>query len=662
MAEQPDFENMTPEEMMAWMETLAKRQGATEGFTTEADLEIPEVDPETAVIDEPGYVPYSETRAGRPADEPPARPAPPAIPPARVEPATPPVAQPSFAPQPTRPQPPAATPPAPMPPPAARPPTPSWTRAAEPPAAAPPPKPQAEPQGSLAWLESLAQQNDDSLFNLDLSGLGEESAAPAAPAMDPGQWLESLAAAPDPGRISGADVSEETDSLRWLESLARRQGAPADELTTAADFNLSPLKGEPEAPAYKPFSFETTPAPRTTGARASEDPAAFLGSLAASEGYSEGGVVATREKQPDAVPPAPAQADDDIEEIKRSINEGRATSEQIQALFEHQMDVAEGLPPGPDELMLDEDVPPVPAELPDWLLEQVQVDEAPPPPPPRDVPPLESLFDRLEPDIPDWLRDQDAAERDDLADIFAPDDELQPAPQVEVDPNDPWVEALDREHTEGVASVEEPPPWYLRNVSDPSRLAALDDAAAASGLSDEPLPQERELPAGEAQVVPDFMRAEQTAAEPEEPADDIPEWLHEMENIVMSSEIPAWLNEPVEFIEDEGLPFELEDAPATPEFVIDRASEQAAPPAEPSAALESARQRRQSGDTAGALEAYEALIRGGVQLQACVDDLAHVAKVERDNPVVFRVLGDGYMRLGKLQLALDTYREALNHL
>lgn len=640
MADQPDFENMSPEEMMAWMETLAKRQGATEGFTTEADLAIPEVDPETAVIDEPGYVPYSETRVSRPAEEPQAQP-----------------------PHPTMPLAPAAAVTPPSRPVAAPPPAPTWSRTPEPPTPAPAPKPEAEPQGSLAWLEQLAQQNDDSLFNLDLSGLGEDAPVAEAKATDPAQWLESLTTSPDLQRISGADSTEDTDSLRWLESLARRQGAPAGELTTPADAELSPLKDEPEAPAYKPFSIETAPTTRASSPHPAEDPAAFLGSLAESEGYSEAGVVATREPQPATT--MPAANEPDIDEIKRAINAGRATPEQVQALFEHQMDVAESLPPGPDELSLDaDDDLPVPADLPDWLLEQVHVDEPPPPPlPPVNVPPLESLFDRLEPEIPDWLREQDGGEADDdLQDIFAQADELDVTHKVAADLDDPWAEALDLEHDEGLTPVDEPPPWYLQNISDPARLAALEGAESADGLSDEALPDEHDVPAGQPQSVPDFMVVETPAAEAESPDSDIPEWLREMENVVTSSEIPAWLNEPVEFIEDEGLPFELQDAPATPEFVIDAATQPAAEPIPSPAALEDARQRRQSGDTAGALAEYEKLIRANINLRDCVEDLAHVAKVERDNPVVFRVLGDGYMRLGKLQLALDTYREALNHL
>ncbi|MBL8147708.1 MAG: hypothetical protein JNL34_15125 [Anaerolineae bacterium] len=656
MVDQPDFENMSPEEIMAWMETLAKRQGATEGFTTDADLDIPEIDPDTVVIDEPGYVPYSESRASSPADD--TVVSMPVVPAPQVRPPAPP---------PATPPPPAAVPPVrPVVPPVPRPVTPAWSapRAAEPPQ----PKPAPEPQGSLAWLESLAQQTEDSLFNLDLSGLGDDTPEPAE--SDPAAWLQAMAATPDLESVSAnsqAADDDDSESLRWLESLARRQGAPSDELTTSADFDVSAFKGEPEAPAYTPFSFNTAPAPRSSAKAA--DPSDFLGSLAAAEGYDEAGVLATR------VPEVPVSEPDgaEITEIKRAISEGRVTPEQMHTFFEHQVDIAETLPPGPDELGLEEEEDlPVPADLPDWLLEQVQVDQPPAPPaPPPGTPPLESLFDQPVPAIPDWLQEDDSGAADALQGIFAgaePESSDASEP-LNIDMTDPWVEALEHEHTEGMAPVDSPPDWYLQNISDPDRLAAVEVAGPV--LNNEPLPPETELPPGEPQPVPEWMA---TAAPAEAEAagydstGDVPEWLAELDNVVTSSEIPAWLNEPVDFSADDGLPFELEEAPPTPEFVIDAPSVPAEPVSAPGyveappPALISARQRRQSGDIAGALEEYEALIRSSTSLQDCVDDLAHVAHLERNNPVVFRVLGDGYMRLGKLQRALDTYREALNHL
>src|SRR5688572_25006788 len=43
MSDTPDFDKMTPDEIMKWMESLAKRQGAVEGFTTAADMQVAEV-------------------------------------------------------------------------------------------------------------------------------------------------------------------------------------------------------------------------------------------------------------------------------------------------------------------------------------------------------------------------------------------------------------------------------------------------------------------------------------------------------------------------------------------------------------------------------------------------------------------------------------------
>ena len=74
-ADTPDFDSMTPEEVMAWMESLAKRQGASEGFTTAADMQIAEVDPSSVQIDEPGYVPFGQESSRKPVEKPAEKPA-----------------------------------------------------------------------------------------------------------------------------------------------------------------------------------------------------------------------------------------------------------------------------------------------------------------------------------------------------------------------------------------------------------------------------------------------------------------------------------------------------------------------------------------------------------------------------------------------------------
>jgi cytochrome c-type biogenesis protein CcmH/NrfG len=80
------------------------------------------------------------------------------------------------------------------------------------------------------------------------------------------------------------------------------------------------------------------------------------------------------------------------------------------------------------------------------------------------------------------------------------------------------------------------------------------------------------------------------------------------------------------------------------------------------AALTSARNRYTENDLDGSLSDYESLVRSNQNLEDVVTDLTKAVEKHKGNPAVYRVLGDGLMRQGKLQAALDTYRKALNQL
>jgi hypothetical protein len=217
----PDFNSMSPEEIMAWLETLARKQGATEGFTTAANLDIPDIDPASVVIDEPGYVPYHEQSTTvqsviSPAAAPPAAPPPPRS-------------------LPVEPPPPVEASPAPV--------------EADMMRTAPSPSMNAAASNSaLAWLESLAADQGDALFNLDLT---DDDAAPA-PATDPVSWLEDLARAQGelgplapPSDVDQAPAAVEDEAqldLNWLETIAARQGARPEELITAHNAVVPPQK------------------------------------------------------------------------------------------------------------------------------------------------------------------------------------------------------------------------------------------------------------------------------------------------------------------------------------------------------------------------------------------------------------------------------------
>ena len=757
----PDFDNMSQEEITAWLETLAKRQGASEGFTTAADMDIAEVDPDTVVIDEPGYIPYGQETAQAqpqqpaPVQEPPRAPEPEATPIQPIQPVytpqpaaeLPPIDIPEAPPvQPPQPEPAAwinlaqAPPPSEVQPPQPEPAT--WVNvpAAQRPEVQPPQPEPAAPveQGGLAWLASLAADQDEEIFNLDLSDLPTNTVEAEAPptVINPMTWLEDLARAqvaePSLERL-GADEDDEDESeklnpyaqnadpMEWLETLAKRQGANPEELTTGARMKIPAAdEAEVEEPGYEPFSFDTPP---TRRAAEPVDTADWLSSLAGAEGYSESGVLATQRHEEQAAEEMSMSA------IESAINAGTVTPDQMQHFLDQQ---AEQLAVQPDEEyeLVDEDEALAPAEMPDWLSELKPQPSAPNAEPTK---PLDALFETpAVPEMPDWLRqDMVGDEALMLASIFEADEEAsQPfvaitddeglGYEIEVDANDPWVEAFDLEYEQGgAADAESVPAWYEQNLNDPARIAAvereldvlppmdettqietpipLDDVViAAVALEEAQLSTENDLPAGQPQEVPAWASGVgqpdlgdlYTAAEDQydeqfveeaaafEDGEDygeieIPDWLKEVETSVSPEDVPAWLvqtialdaaAEVIEAAQEVPEPVVAQQPPVIPSTPPPPAQAATVTSAESAEVLNRARDKEQGGDLEGALAEYESMVRSSVDLESVVADLTQLTKSYKTTPAVFRVLGDGLMRQGKLQAALNTYREALNQL
>lgn len=699
-ADTPDFDSMSPEEVMAWMESLAKRQGASEGFLTAADMEIAEIDPSSVEVDEPGYVPFGEEVVKAPSrKEEEKKPDPPAP---KTEP------------------------------------TPVIEQLDEPEVSEEDTAIQLD-EGSLAWLESLAADQTDGFPEMDLSALSAELAdidedsieaeateveAPEPAGTNPLNWLESLsegdldeeddepammaaASVPDisdieavetadmveadePALPDDVDLASITDPLAagidpmlWLESLAKRQGAKADEFTTTADMDIPlPEDATDTGPGYQAFSIESdTRRSEQAKPKESLDPAAWLESMASGE---------------DA-PVEEADSEMSDEAIQSALASGaEIPPDQMEKFFERQLD--RGLVE--DEPEIDEDydpeAPPVPAELPDWLLEQVQ--------PPDESEPVEEaeqqpalVDDFVEPptqDLPDWLQvDEGEVEDLELENIFETAAEADTADdETAFYSSDPWVQAFSEE---AAADPNEIPEWYERNVSDPQRIAAVEQQLGAEAdLEAADLPTEETLPRGEIESVPDWAAGaistvdmgedipegmpdwlSETGAEAVE--EEIPDWLAAADVEVEPGEIPDWLRETVETDETEEdvitLPQQTAPEPTPepePEPVVTTPvpAQPVAPvavprpPADVAAALESARSKASSGDVDGSLLEYEGIIRANASLDQVVSDLTTLADQNRENPAIYRVLGDSLMRQGKLQAALDTYRKALNQL
>jgi hypothetical protein len=304
--------------------------------------------------------------------------------------------------------------------------------------------------------------------------------------------------------------------------------------------------------------------------------------------------------------------------------------------------------------------------------------------------------------MPDWLKEEVGAHSDiDLDNIFAsteaePAAPPPPAPvappsstaptvvhsavsdgEMVVDHSDPWVEAFD--HEQGIITLSDAPP------APPS--ATLEEAV---------LEPEEELAAGQPESVPDWMSEmpeeveveEEEVIEPGEmpdwlsesaptaasapSTDEMPDWLKEVGAEVEPHEIPDWLKETHDTEEQEAVPSPA-PAPAVVTVTVAPVSQPtqtaispvpvplavALSDTEAATVLNSARSQSESNIDEGLLE-YEKLVRANAQLAAVVSDLSSLVTKHDKNPAVYRVLGDGLMRQGQLQAALDTYRKALN--
>jgi tetratricopeptide (TPR) repeat protein len=85
-------------------------------------------------------------------------------------------------------------------------------------------------------------------------------------------------------------------------------------------------------------------------------------------------------------------------------------------------------------------------------------------------------------------------------------------------------------------------------------------------------------------------------------------------------------------------------------------------PEDPAERLKLAQSCREQGDVDLAVRAYESLVSGGYHLDKVIDDLQQLIKTRPADFRLYQVLGDGLMKDGRLQNALEAYRAALGKL
>jgi len=419
----PDLDNMTPEEMMRWMESLAKRQGGdAAGFTTDADMEVDEVSADDERLhDLPEYKPFGMSdeewerlkakdeaeRQARMQAQQHATPAQPQLfadaqeaeaeeekddslaaalfgnvleapsiddifaadnelPEFDADPYEDDEDTLILSTEPQEPQP------------------------------SPVPEPTAE-QNPMDWLAGLTGQAEEpsSELDFDLDGLGDlASLGEDTSSSDPMDWLAGLAndeaAAPAASGTqaeasASAESAEEEGTLEWMESLARRQGADSEELFTTADLDIPhPQAIDDTGPGYEPYSFEAA-----VGEEADEDeldealanfaapqlelenPEAWLDSLATGVGSDSSDSsldVAESDYEDEA-----EDYDSITSEVMSEMARGEIDPEKMDAFFKAQFKRAEQRSDLPDYIGADEDGDFAEAlhqaQIPEWLQE-----------------------------------------------------------------------------------------------------------------------------------------------------------------------------------------------------------------------------------------------------------------------------------------------------
>jgi hypothetical protein len=511
-------------------------------------------------------------------------------------------------------------------------------------------------------------------------------------------WLREIAAgepaaAPEAAAPAYAGVEIEEEGLPdWLRDFK-------EPLETVEVSKLIPAETEPEA------------APEAVA----EELPDWLGMVeepAAAPAEPEAAPEAVVEELPDwlrmAEEPAPAEAEAGVPDWLRQIAAGEPPRAEEVEPAAPQAEALEQLPQEPAA-----EVEAEAAELPAWLREiaagepESQPEAEALPGPAAEVPQVGLPAELEEEELPAWLRETAAEAAGGEAELAAevPD----------------WLKMLESEETpltepafEKPIELEtgEMPEWLGEVMAEKSPLAEEAEEWAEAEMPEERTPdwlrdlrsEEREavveLPAEE--PAPEYAPPEAAGEAPSE----LPDWLSQLREGVLE-EAPSPVMEPG-LAEEEAEALALPEA-AAPEWVEEAVlTEAEAPPAEavemaeaelpppappevtpelvkappparpvtrrlepPRAAglpkeapvrLEMARAALDAGDWPGALGVFETLVTSSELLKEVIDHLEQGVKGHSDDPAGHQLLGDAYMRDGRLQDALRAYRTALTKL
>jgi len=636
VSEMPDFANMSEDEQMRWLETLAARQGADP-----AELIT---QPETPTLEEKPSTGPLMPRTG-------------ILPPLPEEPA------------------PDAT--------------------AEPVSEMPDFASMSEDE-QMRWLETLAaRQGADpaELITQPETPTLEEKPS-TGPLMPRTGILPPLPEEPAPDATAEpanempdfANMSED-EQMRWLESLAARQGADPAELITQPEerFELPPVEIPPAAGPIMPAtgvlpSYEEEPtalAPLTPEETRTDLPSWLTTEAepASPPDWLKAIQIATTPKAQTAEITPPSPSEPAIEPDIASMDD-EAQMRWLESLAARQgADPAELITPAeerpvipeiPAEIVAEEPAPEPISGPPDWVKAPTEESLAPPA--------QEEPATPAEEEIPAWIR---AATHTGLLRTPPPEPEPTPTPKPEPaqTPPPPKPESAKTESGDDRLSRLAEQLAAKRRQRDEEVAARLEkeraDREAAMRAVEESMEARRSRRTeaetgslrkggtgmlskpGTGRLVEPELMPEPTV----EPAPRPPEPRAEAKYRapIEEEERPRPTRrrqEPIRLPAGTRLKRSRKSKPKKAAFAGQSARE----------VLSQARQHLNQHEYAPAVEQFEYLIRSGDNLKEVVAELESFVNANENAGVFFRVLGDAYMRSGQLQPALDAYRQALTQM
>lgn len=480
-----------------------------------------------------------------------------------------------------------------------------------------------EGDGALAWLEGALDDDDDDddLAKLlagddDTSEPEEEKPAEPVPAMQG-------SAAPD--------EKEDEELPDWLKGISD-----------------DPVESKPTAGTELPDWLGVPSEPSVESSRDDDDLPSWLGDVSSKPAEEPVPVAAS----------ADADDDEDLPDWLKGI-EKDDQPEPAPAL---------AAAPAPEKTDDDDD-----AELPDWLKGDSEFD-------PGDtavaavaaVPAIvgadsddDDDDEAEEADLPDWLKGMEPADKVEepaAVTISQEDDDELPAwlAGIEEESETPAeaVEALPKtgQLFEPAEEVEDELPAWLQEADEEEPETVEEPEPEPTSAEEEPEAE----PVAIEEVEPEPVAVEEEPEPEVEAAKDDAEPAPEP--VKETGGLTGWLQavEPAETLSD----MEREIAPPEPApIAAPAASLMGADAQDYGQWLEEGRNQLEEKNLDLALSAYESLVNSGQLLNETVADLStFLNKQSGDNPQVRRIIGDALMAQGRLQEALDMYRNALDTL